>query len=96
MILIATLIRFNKNNLPKSSFTRPYKKLLPDDEPLAWLSYIVSLAQIVHISRETGRVEASFENEVLTLEVPFDTFLAEERIKKLQKPGPIAIQFIKR
>jgi exopolyphosphatase/guanosine-5'-triphosphate,3'-diphosphate pyrophosphatase len=96
MILIATLIRFNKNNLPKSSFTRPYKKLLPDDEPLAWLSYIVSLAQIVHISRETGRVEASFENEVLTLQVPFDTFLAEERIKKLQKPGPIAIQFIKR
>jgi exopolyphosphatase/guanosine-5'-triphosphate,3'-diphosphate pyrophosphatase len=94
MILIATLIRFNKNNLPKSSFTRPYKKLLPDDEPLAWLSYIVSLAQIVHISRETGRVEASFENEVLTLEVPFDTFLAEERIKKLQKPGPIAIQFV--
>ncbi len=94
MVLIATLIRFNKNNLPKSSFTRPYKKLLPDGKTLAWLSYIVSLAQIIHISRAPGRVKAAFENEVLTLHVPFETSLAQERIKKLQKPGPIAVQFV--
>ena len=93
MILIATLIRFNKRRLPKESFTRPYKKLLPDDDTLAWLSYIVSLAQTIHISRAYGRIKANYENEVLCIHAPFDTYLAEERIKELQKPGPIAVQF---
>ena len=93
MILIATLIRFNKRRLPKESFTKPYKKLLPDNQTLAWLSYIVSLAQTVHISRAYGRIEASYDNEVLCIDAPFDTYLAQERIKELQKPGPIAVQF---
>ncbi len=93
MILIATLIRFNKRRLPKSSFTKPYKKLLPDDETLTWLSYIVSLAQTIHISRAYGRIKAGYDNEVLYIDAPFDTYLAEERVKELQKPGPIAVQF---
>ena len=93
MILIATLIRFNKRRLPKSSFTKPYKKLLPDDDTLTWLSYIVSLAQTIHISRAYGHIKAGYDNEVLYIDAPFDTYLAQERIKELQKPGPIAVQF---
>jgi exopolyphosphatase/guanosine-5'-triphosphate,3'-diphosphate pyrophosphatase len=93
MILIATLIRFNKRRLPKNSFTKPHKKLLPDGKTLSWLSYIVSLAQTIHISRSYGKVEAAYENGVLSIEAPFDTYLAQERIKELQKPEPIAIKF---
>jgi len=80
MILIATLIRFNKRRLPKSNFTRPYKKLLPDEKTLSVLSYIVSLSQAIHFSRAMGKV--SVEN-----------YLAKERIKELQKPISIAILF---
>ena len=93
MILIATLIRFNKRRLPKESFTKPYKKLLPGADTLAWLSYIVSLAQAIHASRATGRIQAYYDNEVLCIDTPFKTYLAQERIKELQKPGPIAVQF---
>ncbi|BBG66459.1 exopolyphosphatase [Hydrogenimonas sp.] len=93
MILIATLIRFNKRRLPKNSFTKPHKKLLPDGKTLSWLSYIVSLAQTIHISRSYGKVKAAYENGVLSIEAPFDTYLAQERIKELQKPEPIAIKF---
>ena len=94
MILIATLIRFNKRRLPKSSFTKQYKSLLPDSKVLSWLSYIVSLAQTIHICRDYGSVKATYEKEVLSINAPFDTYLAQERIKELQKPEPIAIQFI--
>ncbi len=93
MILIATLVRFNKRRLPKESFTRPHKKLLPDAMTLAWLSYIVSLAQTIHIARQYGSVHASYDNGVLTIDTPFNTYLAKERIKELEKPAPIAVQF---
>jgi len=93
MILIATLIRFNKRRLPKNSFTRPYKKLLPDDKTLSWLSYIVSLAQTIHFSREKGKVNITYKNGVLNIDTPFNNYLAKERIKELQKPASIAIQF---
>ncbi len=92
MILIATLIRFNKRRLPKNSFTKPYKKLLPDSETLSWLSYIVSLAQAVHSAHSYGSVKVNYKNGVLAIEAPFDTYLAAERIKELEKPGPIAVQ----
>jgi exopolyphosphatase/guanosine-5'-triphosphate,3'-diphosphate pyrophosphatase len=93
MILIATLIRFNKRRLPKNSFTRPYKKLLPDEKRLSWLSYIVSLSQTIHFSREKGKVSATYKNGVLNIDTPFDNYLAKERVKELEKPAPIAIQF---
>ncbi|WP_353661969.1 Ppx/GppA phosphatase family protein [Hydrogenimonas sp. SS33] len=96
MILIATLIRFNKRRLPKESFTKPYKKLLPDAKTLTWLSYIVSLAQTVHQNRATGRVTCTFENEVLKITTPFENHLAKERVKELEKPAPIAVQLIKK
>jgi len=93
MILIATLIRFNKRRLPKSNFTRPYKKLLPDEKTLSWLSYIVSLSQAIHFSRAMGKVNIIYKNGVLNIDTPFDNYLAKERIKELQKPAPIAIIF---
>ncbi|WP_456323634.1 Ppx/GppA phosphatase family protein [Hydrogenimonas sp.] len=93
MILIATLVRFNKRRLPKESFTRPYKKLLPDGSTLAWMSYIVSLAQTVHIARGYGSVNAYYDSGVLFIEAPFGIYLAKERLKKLEKPAPIAVQF---
>jgi len=95
MILIATLIRFNKRRLPKNSFTKPYKKLLPDARVLSWLSYIVSLAQTIHICRDYGTVKAEYDNGVLLIDAPFSTYLAKERIKELQKPQPVAIKFKK-
>jgi len=93
MILIATLIRFNKRRLPKNSFTRPYKKLLPDDKTVSWLSFIVSLAQTIHFSRATGKVNVVYKDGVLNIDTPFDNYLAKERIKTLEKPAPIAILF---
>lgn len=92
MILIATLIRFHKRRLPKESFTKHYKTLLPDEKTLFWLSYIVSLAQTIHMSRAYGKVSASYSDNVLTIKTPFDTYLAEERIKELEKPAPIAVK----
>jgi exopolyphosphatase/guanosine-5'-triphosphate,3'-diphosphate pyrophosphatase len=94
MILIATLIRFNKRRLPKESFTKPYKKLLPAADALSWLSYIVSLTQAIHANRSRGRIACRFENGVLAIEAPFPTHLAAERVKSLEKPGPIAVQFV--
>ena len=93
MILIATLIRFNKRRLPKSNFTRPYKKLLPDEKTLSVLSYIISLSQAIHFSRAMGKVSATYKNGVLYVDTPFDNYLAKERIKELQKPVAIAILF---
>jgi len=93
MILIATLIRFNKRRLPKSNFIRPYKKLLPDDETLSWLSYIISLSQAIHFSRAMGKINVTYKNGVLNIDTPFDNYLAKERIKELEKPAPIAIIF---
>ncbi len=92
MILIATLIRFNKRRLPKNSFTKPYKKLLPDPDVLSWLSYIVSLAQAIHASNSYGTIKANYKKGVLSIEAPFDTYLAAERIKELEKPGSIAVK----
>jgi exopolyphosphatase/guanosine-5'-triphosphate,3'-diphosphate pyrophosphatase len=92
MILIATLIRFNKRRLPKESFTKPYKRLLPHGTVLSWLSYIVSLAQAIHTNRANQPVTCHFKKGVLRIEAPFEIYLAAERIKTLEKPGPIAVQ----
>ncbi|BDY12561.1 Ppx/GppA phosphatase family protein [Hydrogenimonas cancrithermarum] len=94
MILVATLIRFNKRRLPKESFTKPHKRLLPDGNTLSWLSYIVSLAQTIHISRAREQIDADYRNGVLTINAPFDTYLAKERVKELEKPAPIAVEFV--
>ncbi len=92
MILIATLVRFNKRRLPKTSFTRPYKGLLPESGTLSWLSYIVSLAQAVHTLGDRGAVVCEYSGGVLICRAPFGVTLAGQKIKELEKPAPIAVR----
>jgi hypothetical protein len=66
--------------------------LLPHGTVLSWLSYIVSLAQAIHANRTNQPVICHFKKGVLRIEAPFETYLAAERIKTLEKPGPIAVQ----
>ena len=91
MVLIAILVGLNRRGLSKNSFTRSYKKLLPDEKILSLLSYIVSLSKTIHFSRAIGRVNVTYKDSVLHIDTPFENYLAKERIKELQKPTSIAV-----
>ena len=94
IILISTLVRFHKKKLPSNSFLKVYKKLLPPFEIINWLSFILTLAEVLNKDFSCPKFEVSFENSVLYIKSQSPLYLAKEEIKSLEKPAPFAIKIV--
>jgi len=96
IVLIASLVRFHKKKLPSNSFLKDFKTLLPPTQIINWLSFILTLAEVLNKDFSCPKFEVSFENSVLYIKSQSPLYLAKEEIKSLEKPASFAINFVNR
>lgn len=89
--LIALLIKSHGKKLPQSEDMRNYKPLLPKDEIVNWLSFILALAKTLEIDK--NQLEFRYENHTLYIGKVENLLLVKEAIKALNKPASFAIAF---
>lgn len=70
-----------------------FKKLLPKQSVIRWLSFILALARLLDINGLGLRLSFSYQNQILTIGGCSELFMAKEEIKKLVKPDIFAISF---
>ncbi len=95
IVLIATLVRFHKRKLPKNSFIKDFKKLLPDEKIINWLSFILSLSEVINKDYSCSKFNIEYRDKKLIIKSNSTLYLAKEEIKLLEKPAPFAIIFEK-
>ncbi len=92
--LIASLTRYAKKKLPSASHMQKYNILLPDDETLAALSYILSLS-IALLSHRPRNIDfdVEFQKGVLTVVSNKTLYLSKDAVKKLTSIENLKVEF---
>ncbi len=92
--LIASLTRYAKKKLPSASHMDKYDILLPDDETLAALSYILSLS-IALLSHRPRNIDfdVEFQKGVLTVVSSKTLYLSKDAVKKLTSIENLKVEF---
>lgn len=95
--LIATLARFSKRKLPSLSHIERFSSLLPDEEQLNALSYLLSLsvALLSHMPRNID-FKLSFKDNTIEVESKNSLYLARESVEKLEplKNSSLQVKFL--
>ncbi len=96
IMLIATLVRFQKRKRPTKSHQEVYTRLLPDEEVVIRLSYILSLANALLTHRPKNiDFHLKFENDVLIVKALHQPlYLASEAFKSLSSPTKLSVHFL--
>ncbi|MDH4945365.1 Ppx/GppA phosphatase family protein [Sulfurimonas sp. C5] len=83
--LIATLMKFAKNKLPARSHIEKYQMLLPEEQILNPLSFLLSLS-IILLSHRPRNIdfELSFKNGILKVSSQSNLYLAKDGVAKVQ------------
>ena len=92
--LIASLTRYAKKKLPSASHMDKYDILLPDDQTLAALSYILSLS-IALLSHRPRNIDfdVEFQKGVLTVVSSKTLYLSKDAVKKLTSIENLKVEF---
>lgn len=92
--LIATLAKYAKSKLPPSSHIDKYRDMLPKEQELNALSYLLSLsvALLSHRPRNID-FELTFQNNELQIVSKNSLYLAKENIKKLDAIENFTVNF---
>ena len=85
-VLIATIIRYSKKELPQITQIEEFKDLLPDIKTLQWLSYIYSLNKILNSEFLRYPFKYTLENDVFTIFSSKKHYIIKRALKKLKKP----------
>lgn len=95
--LIATLARFSKRKLPSSSHVEKFSSLLPCEDELNALSYLLSLsvALLSHMPRNID-FNLSFKDNAFVVESKNSLYLARESVEKLEplKNSSLEVKFL--
>ncbi len=92
-MLIALLIKSNTKKLPKSHDLEEFDALLPDNEVVNWLSFILSLSKNLNLNLAQEKCEFEYKNSTLYIYSKNKMYLCKEATKKLIKPSSFAIIF---
>ncbi len=90
-ILIALLLKSNSNKLPKNGDLKEFNILLPNENIVKWLSFILSFARNLNLNLSQNRCSFRYKNNTLHIKSESPFKLAKEATKKLVKPTPFAI-----
>lgn len=93
IMLIATLVRYQKKKSPKREHKDQYALLLPSDDQLDRLSGLLTLADLltVHIPTEID-FSLSLSDDQLTIRSAKPHYLRQERLKNFTLP-PLTLQY---
>lgn len=90
-ILIATIIGTNgKKNIYEYE---KYKNLLPSENTIRWLSFMLYLAKALSINKSNLKLDFELDSQALKIKGAKELYLAKDEIKKLAKPDIFAITF---
>ena len=89
--LVAAIIA--QNGKKSSSEFERFKNLLPSEEVVRWLSFILALAKNLDANCAHKKLEFEFINHTLQIYGAKELFMAKENIKKMTKPDTFAICF---
>jgi len=92
IVLISSLLRMHGKNLLYTPVMETYADLLPEHSTLRWLSFIYTLTLFLHEHAQAAHIDFCYRDNVLTVLSDQPLYLAREKIKKLEKPAPFAIQ----
>jgi exopolyphosphatase/guanosine-5'-triphosphate,3'-diphosphate pyrophosphatase len=92
--LIATLAKYAKSKLPPSSHVDKYRDMLPKEQELNALSYLLSLS-VALLSHRPKNIDFTldFQNSELQIVSKNSLYLAKENIKKLDVIENFRINF---
>lgn len=89
--LIAAIIRLNGKKNIEDEFD-DFKELLPSNEVVIWLSFILKLAYVLDTC-DVGDVKFSYAHQTLQVYGLKDAIFVKDEVKKIPKPGIFAITF---
>ncbi|MBR8465076.1 Ppx/GppA family phosphatase [Campylobacter sp. faydin G-140] len=90
--LIATIIATNGKKVIYE-YDR-YKNLLPSQECIRWLSFILALAKALNLNCADTKLKFEFINHTLQIYGARNLIMARKEIKKMPKPEIFAISFV--
>ena len=97
IMLISTLVRFQKRKQPAKSHYEDFETLLPDAHTLNYLSFMLSLADAL-LSHHPKNIDfdLNFDGRTITVEPKpqASLYLAREAVKTLQRPQTLRVAFL--
>ncbi len=96
IMLISTLVRYQKRKRPKKAHREAYETLLPDDHIIEGLSFILALADAL-LSDHPQRVPFSLTYAKKTISVQSTDrpiYLPQEVVSTLEMPKGISVEFV--
>jgi exopolyphosphatase/guanosine-5'-triphosphate,3'-diphosphate pyrophosphatase len=96
IMLISTLIRFQKRKRPAKSHCQDYESLLPDAKQIEYLSFIISLADAL-LSHHPRTIDFNlyFDGSTITVESKgTPLYLPIEAVDALQRPKGLRVAFL--
>ena len=93
-ILIASIIKYSKKDLPDKTDLLRYEELLPDILTMQWLSFIHSLNKTLNLEFSKEKFEYILENNKLSIKSKNDLYLVKYNVEKLKKPVDFDLEVI--
>ncbi len=93
-VLIASILKSYKKNLPKQTDIVQYEQLLPDLQTLRWLSYMFKLNKILNDEFLRYPYKYTLENNIFSIRSNKKHYIILDDIKKLKQPSDFVLNFI--
>lgn len=95
ILLIATLVKYAKKRLPPISHIQKYQELLPDEQTINALSYLMSIT-IALLSHRPQNIDfdLEFKDGILFIKSKESLYLSRDAIKKIETIENLKITFL--
>ncbi len=90
-ILISVLLLFSQKAKVDNKIYKLYKDLLPPQEVMQWLVFVLSLTEALIRNKSTQPINTAYDGKILQITAKSELFLAKEALKKIKKPKPFAV-----
>jgi len=94
LVLTAMILRFGGKELYERDIYKKYQKLLPKKEPLKYLSFIYSMTTTLYEQTALKDFDFTLKNDKLTIIAKGSLYLAEEKLKEIERPNSLRLEII--
>jgi len=94
LLLTATLLRFGGKELYKKEIYQQYKELLPKKHTLKYLSFIYTIITTLFDQTAIKDFDFELEGDVLVISAKGSLYLAEEKLKEIERPNGLELKII--
>jgi len=90
-VLIASIIRYSKKELPCQNQIDEFKELLPNLNTMQWLSYIFSLNKILNSEFLRYKFDYNLDANTFTISSSKEHYIIQRALKKLKTPDNLKL-----